>query len=106
MARPGQAAPEASEPGRDRIAAHEAERKRAELERLLNDPTTPLDAARIWALADELRAIMVLPETVAALKKLRFELSDVTTPAEMAAQMKAEYERWGKVITGSNIKLQ
>lgn len=44
------------------MTPHEAERKRAELERLLNDPTTPLDAARIWALADELRRATALPE--------------------------------------------
>ncbi len=34
----------------------EIARKMAELDRLLNDPETRMDAGRVWALAQELKA--------------------------------------------------
>jgi hypothetical protein len=45
------------------MTQRENERKLAELDRLLNDPTTPLDAARVWALAAELRGKAPPPAT-------------------------------------------
>ncbi len=39
-----------------RMSDSEITRKLAELDRLLNDPETRLDAGRVWALAQELKA--------------------------------------------------
>jgi hypothetical protein len=39
-----------------RMSDTEIARKMAELDRLLNDPETRMDAGRVWALAQELKA--------------------------------------------------
>jgi hypothetical protein len=39
-----------------RMSDSEMARKLAELDRLLNDPETRMDAGRVWALAQELKA--------------------------------------------------
>jgi hypothetical protein len=39
-----------------RMSDTEIARKLAELDRLLNDPETRMDAGRVWALAQELKA--------------------------------------------------
>ncbi len=44
------------------MTQRETDRKLAELDRLLNDPATPLDAERVWALLAELRHATGLPE--------------------------------------------
>jgi len=38
------------------MSESEMARKLAELDRLLNDPETRMDAGRVWALAQELKA--------------------------------------------------
>ncbi len=54
-------------------------------------------------LADELRAIVRLPENVERLRKNSFEIA-ATTPEEMRAIMRSDYEKWGKVVKTAGIK--
>ena len=65
-------------------------------------PGTPEAIAQ--KLSDELRAVMKLPDVAERLTKSGYEITS-TTPAEMRAIMRSNYDKWGKVVKDAGIKL-
>lgn len=70
---------------------------------LLAPGGTPGAIAR--RISDEVKAIVNLPDTSATLAKVGFVPSTRTTPEEMRAWMRADYERWGQVVKKAGIKM-
>jgi tripartite-type tricarboxylate transporter receptor subunit TctC len=56
-------------------------------------------------LSDELRAIVNLPDVSERLKKAGYEIAP-STPEEMRASLRSDYEKWGKVVKGAGIKVE
>ena len=54
---------------------------------------------------DEIRTVMNAPETRSKLAQAELAAS-TTTPAEFAKFIRAEYEKWGRVIKEANIRVQ
>ena len=56
-------------------------------------------------LAADIKRLMAQPDTAKRVQELGFDIV-ASTPAEFAAQVKTEVEKWGKVIRAANLKAE